>query len=54
MPIKDHASKGGKSVKPENRIFARNPEFAREMGRKSAAARKAKKLKANLGKINEL
>lgn len=36
------ASKGGKAVRPEKRVFSRNPDFARECGKLGGAAMKAK------------
>lgn len=40
---KEVSSKGGRSLPPEKRIFAKNPEFAAECGKKSAKIRNSAK-----------
>lgn len=40
--MRDIQSKGGKSVKKENRAFSRNPELARIAGQKSGVSRRNK------------
>lgn len=40
--LKEIASKGGKSVKPENRTYYRDTDYAQECGRKGGLVKKNK------------
>lgn len=42
-PIKDYAAEGGRSVPREKRLWFRNRELAREMGKRAAALKKQRK-----------